>query len=190
MPLDSLYTTTAPRLSRHSSKHCRVNYLIMTENEISKAVRKRRRPASKLRSTFPSTRLVLITRHEESCDQCRKRKLKCDRDLPCKPCKRSRQAIQCTYDPDIQSQSRSPVISQGSPVAPAQGSGEEIVTGTEDRLQHSLRIVTGETCRPATSGSYLTPGPHLRAETDKTRMFGQSHWMHGLEQVSDSTAIM
>lgn len=47
---------------------------------IDTAPRKRRRPAL-------------------ACEQCRRRKLRCDRNFPCAPCKRSRESLTCSYSP-------------------------------------------------------------------------------------------
>lgn len=35
-----------------------------------------------------------------SCTQCRQRKVRCDREYPCAPCMRARQAVPCSYDPE------------------------------------------------------------------------------------------
>lgn len=54
------------------------------------------------------------------------------------------------------------------------------------RLEQQLQSVTREKMIPGGAGlSVAAPRPHLRVEAGKTRLFGQSHWMHTLEQVSN-----
>ncbi|PYH49627.1 uncharacterized protein BP01DRAFT_387792 [Aspergillus saccharolyticus JOP 1030-1] len=48
--------------------------------------RKRRRPA-------------------KSCEQCRQRKVRCDREVPCGPCRRSRSSVDCSYRQNLHSPS-------------------------------------------------------------------------------------
>ncbi|KAH8700842.1 hypothetical protein BGW36DRAFT_137076 [Talaromyces proteolyticus] len=59
-----------------------------------------------------------------ACEQCRRRKVRCDRNLPCTPCRRARQSLACSYAPtnhvsqDITSiniDSPAPTCSQGQP---------------------------------------------------------------------------
>lgn len=38
-------------------------------------------------------------RQPKSCDQCRRRKLRCDREFPCGQCERARTSLQCFYTP-------------------------------------------------------------------------------------------
>ncbi|KAH8196998.1 hypothetical protein TruAng_008818 [Truncatella angustata] len=52
----------------------------------------------------------------------------------------------------------------------------------QDPVVHSLSLATGKAWPSTTSSPHPTPHPHLRTETDKTRMFGQSHWMHAFDQ--------
>lgn len=61
---------------------------------------------------------------------------------------------------------------------------EEIADTEEYHVQHSLTLATGKTWPSTVSGDDPVPRPNLRTDTDKLRMFGQSHWTHAFEQVS------
>lgn len=53
-----------------------------------------------------------------ACEQCRRRKLRCDRKLPCAPCTRSRESLTCSYSPSqLAQESTSDFIAELSPVA-------------------------------------------------------------------------
>ncbi|KAH6638632.1 hypothetical protein BKA67DRAFT_145476 [Truncatella angustata] len=118
----------------------------------------------------------------KSCEQCRKRKLRCDRELPCRPCKASRQALKCTYDASVSRTSTSPTA-QVIGARGARPQPDHVTASVEqDPVVHSLSLATGKAWPSTTSSPHPTPHPHLRTETDKTRMFGQSHWMHAFDQ--------
>jgi hypothetical protein len=52
-----------------------------------------------------------------ACEQCRRRKLRCDRNLPCTPCSRSRESLTCSYSPShIPQADTSASIGELSPV--------------------------------------------------------------------------
>lgn len=40
-------------------------------------------------------------RQPKSCDQCRRRKVRCDREFPCGQCERARTSLQCFYAPTV-----------------------------------------------------------------------------------------
>ncbi|OJK01510.1 hypothetical protein ASPACDRAFT_2061, partial [Aspergillus aculeatus ATCC 16872] len=63
--------------------------------------RKRRRPA-------------------KSCEQCRQRKVRCDRNVPCGPCRRSRSSVDCSYRENLRSPS--PVAIEQTPLHATQPS--------------------------------------------------------------------
>ncbi|RAH82259.1 hypothetical protein BO86DRAFT_361575 [Aspergillus japonicus CBS 114.51] len=63
--------------------------------------RKRRRPA-------------------KSCEQCRQRKVRCDRNVPCGPCRRSRSSVDCSYRENLRSPS--PVTIEQAPLHATQHS--------------------------------------------------------------------
>ncbi|KAI0129018.1 C6 transcription factor [Xylariales sp. AK1849] len=135
----------------------------MADTESSKSARKRRRPP-------------------KSCEQCRKRKLRCDRELPCKPCRRSRHVLQCSYQADTQRSA----TSQAPHSADLLEGGEpsDIVLGVENEAASRQRSCTptASAWPPYTAASEHVPRPHLRMESEKTKLFGQSHWIHALEQ--------
>lgn len=115
----------------------------MTGLEHPRIARRRQRPASKSKRT---SELASVTNNgPESCEQCRKRKLKCDRELPCKPCKRSRQTLQCSYSAGTSRQSASPVAPPLSVLALGSRTEENIASGVEGRVHQSLSLATGKT---------------------------------------------
>lgn len=161
--------------------------------------------------------------------------------MPCRPCKKSRSALHCSYegvtlaisdhvrphqelgharaDPNGLPHIRTvetpaqPPLNQGIQQPPndaTEGSGQRLPTlaqAVDDmnvdpvlkrtetqsmeelqkritRLEQQLHSVTREKTIPGGAGlSVAAPRPHLRVESGKTRLFGQSHWMHTLEQV-------
>lgn len=46
-------------------------------------------------------------RPPKSCDPCRRRKVRCDRELPCGPCQRARTSLHCFYRPAVTARSPS-----------------------------------------------------------------------------------
>ncbi|RAK75828.1 uncharacterized protein BO72DRAFT_432533 [Aspergillus fijiensis CBS 313.89] len=44
-------------------------------------------------------------RPAKSCEQCRQRKVRCDRNVPCGPCRRSRSSVDCSYRENLRSPS-------------------------------------------------------------------------------------
>ncbi|KAI0475413.1 hypothetical protein GGR56DRAFT_666432 [Xylariaceae sp. FL0804] len=185
--------------------------------------RKRRRPA-------------------KNCEPCRLRKIKCDRGLPCRRCKRSRAALLCTYkdedgppglilpetsgmdmdadfgdnslqtapltegnvSPSSQGQpghrvsvaheEPSRVGSTRAPIRPAAVANEpddshaseiEALRDHIARVEEQLAALSSrnQTRTDKTSGlSLILPRPYIRTEQEKTRLFGQCHWVHSLEQ--------
>lgn len=162
-----------------------------------------------------------------SCEQCRRRKIRCDRSLPCVNCVKSK-ISPCTYapthipasrnkkstshtagaDPSSQVPGRSaPTIdpnqrqSPASPSARRQSSsvpsstvGSNSESSTVDALAARVKELEqklAETC-------YITkperdrieepddedqnPAP-MKGTVSKTRFFGQSHWMNGVDMV-------
>ncbi|KAH8673277.1 hypothetical protein BX600DRAFT_203011 [Xylariales sp. PMI_506] len=140
----------------------------MSEADAQRSLRKRRRPP-------------------KSCEQCRKRKLKCDRKLPCAPCKRSRRRLLCTYREDIGRSSYSTPSPPRERLLEIGQSEHDIeahyVDGQTERMcLDRIDVGTEKTWPPSVVMSNPTPRPHLRVELGKNRLYGQAHWMHALEQ--------
>jgi hypothetical protein len=162
-------------------------------------------------------------RPAKSCEQCRRRKIRCDQKLPCAACIRARASLECSYRPvslvtststaepsllltpesrsetlheqhhraevDIQQEKtiselcrhvqslQAQVVSleQQNALTPSgptavQKQGGSAVSGTSSQLS------APDTCTPAAT-------PRLRNAPHKTKLFGQSHWIHTAEQV-------
>ncbi|KAF7160150.1 hypothetical protein CNMCM5623_005665 [Aspergillus felis] len=60
-------------------------------------------PNSSLTTSPPRKR----RRPPKSCDPCRRRKVRCDREFPCGPCERARTSLQCFYRPAVAASSPS-----------------------------------------------------------------------------------
>ncbi|KAH8700482.1 fungal-specific transcription factor domain-containing protein [Talaromyces proteolyticus] len=111
----------------------------------SKPVRKRRRPAF-------------------SCTECRRRKVRCDRAVPCLQCTAYNNASGCTYEEGHRSL---PVRAASSTLRSRQ---------QEDRTQSSPNAPRHPDVSPRTS-TPAAPGGRLQGTISKTRVFGYGHWM-------------
>ncbi|KAH6996741.1 hypothetical protein EDB80DRAFT_585129 [Ilyonectria destructans] len=169
-------------------------------------------------STLPKRRR---RRPARSCEQCRRRKIRCDQDQPCAGCVRAREPMQCTYrdgtpvDPSAlsrntnelvptasrsrtqseASQSSGPALSRGLVVGyprdqqahqqpPAQQNKDK--SPASERENHSSNQ-SNQSNHPAplvlSSSSSITPvTPRLRNVPEKTKLFGQTHWLHTAEK--------
>ncbi|KAM5368467.1 hypothetical protein ACJZ2D_009537 [Fusarium nematophilum] len=131
-------------------------------------------------------------RATQSCDQCQRRKIKCDRLLPCHSCRHARKRDTCTYETAKArlAQSNRPQIGQQqiSPSSSGSAAGashpERAVANVTAQASSSypevpelpVAVLPGEsetsraspTCSPLTGGSF-----------NKTRYFGPSHWLNG-----------
>ncbi|KAI0148645.1 hypothetical protein GGR57DRAFT_475064 [Xylariaceae sp. FL1272] len=175
-----------------------------------------------------------------SCEPCRSRKVKCDRGLPCRPCRRSRASLQCNYksdqtpgsarspyqclspridaEPDVNEPINTPerphdkhpyhLLNQGHQLEDerseslshriraleeTQGHDELESTGSaskfqklEARIKKLEQKLAGQAALSNPTDKHelkvVLPRPHLRAEHEKTRLFGKNHWIHSLEQ--------
>jgi hypothetical protein len=113
-----------------------------------KSIGKRRRPA-------------------HSCIECRRRKVRCDRNKPCTQCT-THKFEPCVYG-DGKNISR---ISTASPVI----------------AYEETRSRTGQADDPTSGGSpahvsATAPAGPIRGTVSKTRVFGQGHWMNAMSMV-------
>lgn len=158
-------------------------------------------------------------RPARSCEQCRRRKIRCDQDQPCAGCVRAREPMQCTYRDgspvDTSALSRktnelAPVVSRSRTQSetsqssrPALGRG--LVVGyPRDQPAHEQPPAQQKKDKPSaperenhssyqshhsaplvlSSSSSITPvTPRLRNVPEKTKLFGQTHWLHTAEKV-------
>ena len=155
-------------------------------------------------------------RAANSCEACRRRKIRCDQKLPCAACVRARVSLICVYRDRSPSKAISDEDSQAShrpDGCPSSG----VETSTPDTTisqshqsdgglaarrthneplpeQPSLRrsLLQGASTIPkATTSRELsqaaitipTPAPRLRQAANKTKMFGESHWVHMADRV-------
>ncbi|KAF2143542.1 uncharacterized protein K452DRAFT_317031 [Aplosporella prunicola CBS 121167] len=145
-----------------------------------------------------------------ACEQCRKRKVKCDRHTPCEQCVRTKNEP-CIYlsqdPPPSANKSRRVVDGDGSITAPAslspvQSWARPIYPAS--RLPNSI----SETVGPAPDQALLNKAQHLNSDMrsigrfdtkprnasweipfqgrfSKDRYFGRSHWMNAVDQFDD-----
>ncbi|KAI1505193.1 hypothetical protein F5X99DRAFT_369991 [Biscogniauxia marginata] len=116
----------------------------MTE-QLNAVARKRRRPA-------------------KSCEPCRSRKIKCDRGLPCSPCKRSRAALLCSY------KSRHPLSPVGSSEPTVSSHGD--LTGSshiDARLDHGISCGLVATESRIQTGTPQEPSDHINLQDNLAR---------------------
>lgn len=171
---------------------------------VAKSAKKRRRPAL-------------------SCEQCRRRKIRCDRGLPCVNCIKSN-ISPCTYAPThipahrskkataavnhggadripariapvTESRTQPPVAAKASSSSvPNSTVGSTSNASTVDALAARVRHLEqklAETCHISqpTGGRLIERDvpeepASMKGTISKTRFFGQSHWMNGVEMVS------
>ncbi|KPM39217.1 hypothetical protein AK830_g7340 [Neonectria ditissima] len=142
-----------------------------------------------------SSRLTKRRRPATACEQCRRRKVRCDQSLPCGPCTRSRLGLYCSYPPGITLRlfprpgpsnvphqdgcsapppSTDPTFNQSCTPRQETQASETFPSVQRDSDVQSL----GET---KTLGTL--PAPRLRNGLDKTRLFGRSHWIYAAERL-------
>ena len=136
-----------------------------------------------------------------SCVQCRKRKIKCDRSMPCSNCVKATPPQDCNYDAprhlqqpnalkhpvgahrDSDSESRTTLCDTrsaiGTPAStqPVVGflPGSPVTTTSLPGVSDAFYVQYDESQDPAASS---TPGHSIpRLVSHKTRVFGQSHWI-------------
>ncbi|KAF4988530.1 hypothetical protein FDECE_15017 [Fusarium decemcellulare] len=163
-----------------------------------------------------------------SCEQCRRRKIRCDRSLPCVNCIKSK-ISPCTYAPThipasrarkaathgldsgvepsshvparsapvVESQRRSPGENnhqrRPSSSVPSSTVGSASGASTVDALAARVRELEqklAESCHitrpPLAEDRLIEPdqneeSPPMKGTVSKTRFFGQSHWMNGVD---------
>lgn len=188
--------------------HARYHYRI-TRHRISTAMPQRESsdvssagspPAPKRRRRRPA----------RSCEQCRRRKIRCSLGQPCNGCVRARAPMQCSYrdgspvvvtrgsevfssvpaertesqGPDTATQ-RSREAHHRSPVnrPPQPENSDRTVSNSHSYLPRT--IPAPQTPTPAQSSTSIPPfTPRLRHVPEKTKLFGQTHWLHTAEKVN------
>ncbi|PYI18000.1 hypothetical protein BO99DRAFT_403898 [Aspergillus violaceofuscus CBS 115571] len=90
--------------------------------------RKRRRPA-------------------KSCEQCRQRKVRCDRNVPCGPCRRSRSSVDCSYRENLRSPS--PVTIEQAPLHATQHSTSTMSPANHAVLETQPPTLTANATMPS-----------------------------------------
>lgn len=179
--------------------------------------RKRRRPA-------------------KSCEQCRRRKIRCDQNLPCASCIRTRASLQCSYRTESADTSNASADTDQGALEPAQssvltpeswseavqhGAQADTIAARQDKTIRDLRRQVQQLQAQLSSSRHHQPPtpsdtttgpsaqfqplhriseasaqfsqapdacipavtPKLRTASDKTKLFGQSHWLHSAEKV-------
>lgn len=145
-----------------------------------------------------------------SCEQCRQRKVRCDRGFPCRPCLRARHVLPCSYSPEERKpKERRSDIQQLDCENPQL---EDTVQDLQSRLRTLEQLVLGnqESGSSRSGASELsgedTPGIEgqaadkesgkkelqtqlqLKTTTAKTKFAGPSHWTHVFHQLLVSKA--
>ena len=104
-----------------------------------------------------------------SCIECRRRKVRCDRAVPCGQCTAQKVADLCAYN------------SNRRAALPTYGKGDT----EKETLQRDPAKEMTEAARPANqsvSGSTNNNG-YFQGTISKTRVFGQGHWMAAVSMV-------
>ncbi|KAK3350524.1 hypothetical protein B0H65DRAFT_506128 [Neurospora tetraspora] len=138
-------------------------------------------------------------REAVSCEQCRTRKIRCDRETPCKPCKDRGHPSSCVYSshkdrnqhPTSSPRSNKPKTTKSSSTSPPQTPSIEVVPPIQTHTPpESYSSSISETPEPMLSiDRALSPfsrqpsplpsprSPRFQTSACKTRMIGLSHWM-------------
>ncbi|KAM3515918.1 hypothetical protein MY11210_000458 [Beauveria gryllotalpidicola] len=114
-------------------------------------------PPASTAATTTTTTTKKRRRPPLSCEQCRRRKIKCDRSLPCNHCSKSGGAVSCTYAPAHTPKSRSKkparaAAAAAAPPPPAQSSSSS--SSSSSSPSSPGRSVS---LRPAVAAARLRP---------------------------------
>ena len=139
-----------------------------------------------------------------SCEQCRRRKIRCSQELPCKACVRSKGAMYCSYKDAGPPRAAEAILSPGhshtnSPsssvshvslrshprdVTRDEAPPQATSTPKNRRDDASGADNAAPTERPAVNGFSVSPVlPRLREMPEKTKVFSQNHWVHIADKV-------
>ena len=128
-----------------------------------------------------------------SCEQCRRRKMKCDRGDPCIQCVQARNR-ECTYSNSspastatITSLDTQPHIATAARFfADEQSSSHHQTPNSPPNftIQAHPKTPTSWGSFPSSQKPIENPGKGFGGTFSKTRLFGQSHWMHSFGRVS------
>ncbi|KIL83876.1 hypothetical protein FAVG1_12939 [Fusarium avenaceum] len=155
-------------------------------------------------------------RPARSCEQCRRRKIKCNLAQPCNGCVRARAPMQCSYrdgspveaapeTSEDRSLMPSEIRTERDEVVPAPQRNTEVQSNTvryhRDQVPRPPRPQVIDTLVPnranrlaepvaSVQPSVSTPSstsippftPKLRHVPEKTKLFGQTHWLHTAEK--------
>ncbi|EEU48730.1 uncharacterized protein NECHADRAFT_90271 [Fusarium vanettenii 77-13-4] len=166
----------------HLGAHIPDRLIFQTGLNFPRPKRRRRRPA-------------------KSCEQCRRRKIRCDLGQPCNGCVRARVSMECSYRDGssgdaaaVPAKSRELASTETHPeageevVIPRQPSRPEAGDDVPLTNQESLLLSNASPSQPlvsapASSSTCIPPHtPRLRHVPEKTKLFGQTHWLHTAER--------
>lgn len=156
-------------------------------------------------------------RPARSCEQCRRRKIRCDMRKPCNGCVRGRVSMECSYrDGDSGDAAVAPAETRPEAGEPGRAAGQRRAAARPALVGDYLRAQrprqppgppvdndapltnqgsslssNASTSQPPVSVSVLAPSstcippltPRLRHVPEKTKLFGQTHWLHTAEKV-------
>ncbi|KAF4343684.1 C6 transcription factor [Fusarium beomiforme] len=171
----------------------------MPQGEISDISSSGSPPAPKRRRRRPA----------RSCEQCRRRKIRCNLGQPCNGCVRARAPMNCSYrDGTLVVASRSSEVCASVPAESRTGKEGVVATPQRNPETHhqnpanrpsppensdsavlnphnrlSRDVVALQTSTSTQSSTSIPPfTPRLRHVPEKTKLFGQTHWLHTAEK--------
>ncbi|KAM5377375.1 hypothetical protein ACJZ2D_005056 [Fusarium nematophilum] len=157
-------------------------------------------------------------RPARSCEQCRRRKIRCNMAQPCSGCVRARAPMQCSYrdaspgdvaagvakardlapaetrpqtDEQVAAAARKAVASLAGvyPRGPnsrqprGQGNGDDTLAPNRETSELSRTGLPSHHSISTSSSTTIPPlVPRLRHVPEKTKLFGQTHWLHTAEK--------
>ncbi|KAJ5294258.1 hypothetical protein N7508_009079 [Penicillium antarcticum] len=144
-----------------------------------------------------------------SCEQCRRRKVRCDREMPCGPCTKSHPPLACQFVHEgkavLDARSQGAAL-EYEPVIRTSGSRDTpglVENSTADaarlaELERSVSMLQNrvnelEKDRPVSTGippdsaersqTLIPPlAPHLKSSKHETKLFGPTHWAHVFQE--------
>lgn len=136
-----------------------------------------------------------------SCEPCRLRKVGCDKGLPCGTCARARNSMLCVYREDVATANSEKTIGKTRPLVtraasgridgasagqrrPSEAHAQNEATYTDSNSRHHQSMPHSPPTTSQQGPSIAPPIPHVRQVPGKTKLFGQTHWVHIAEKVS------
>lgn len=123
-------------------------------------------------------------RPPKSCDPCRRRKVRCDREFPCGQCERARTSLQCFYGPGVAAplvpEAHTPPSQAVEPLTQSRPSGPTSHSPPPDQDQDQNKIIQDLQRRLRRLEEQLPSPPTSRATTGPNAIISQTQVLRHL----------